>query len=93
MPHLCLALLAVDDLGWDDLGGSGLGSRANAFGLGDDHLGNGSGGGDDCWFGALNGLQALFTLPHSSTGYKVSYISDYKHEITGYINTNITLYT
>ena len=67
MSHLCLALLAVDDLGWNDLGGGGLGSRAHAFGLGDDHLGNGSGSGDDCWFGALNSLQALFTLPHSST--------------------------
>ncbi len=69
MPHLCLALLAVDDLGWDDLGGGGLGSRAHAFGLCDDHLGNGSGGGDDRWFGPLNSLQALLTLKqtqHSS---------------------------
>lgn len=56
MSHLCLALLAVDDLGWDDLGGGGLGSRAHAFGLCDDHFGNGSGGSDDRWFGPLNSL-------------------------------------
>lgn len=62
MSDLCLPLLAVDDLGWDDLGGGGLGSRAHAFGLGDDHLGDGSGGRDDRWFGPLNSLQALFTL-------------------------------
>lgn len=62
--HLCLALLAVDDLGGDDLGGSGLGSGAQAFGLGDDHLGYGSGGCDDGWFGALNSLQTLLTLKH-----------------------------
>lgn len=54
--YLCLSLLAVDDLGWDDLGGGGLGSRAHAFGLGDNHLGDGSGGGDDRWFGPLNSL-------------------------------------
>lgn len=65
MSHLCLALLAVDDLGWDDLGGGGLGSGAHAFGLGDDHLGDGSGGRDDSWFGPLNSLQALLTLTHT----------------------------
>lgn len=69
MSHLCLALLSIDDLGWDDLGGGGLGSRAHAFGLGDDHLGNGSGGGDDCWFGPLNSLQALLTLMQTQSLY------------------------
>lgn len=64
MSHLRLALLAVDDLGGDDLGGSGLGAGAQAFGLGDDHLGDGSGGRDDGWFGALNSLQTLLTLKH-----------------------------
>lgn len=62
VPHLCFALLAVNDLCWDDLGGSGLGSRAHAFGLGDNHLGNGSGGSDDRWFCPLNSLQGLLTL-------------------------------
>lgn len=65
MSHLRLALLAVDDLGRDDLGGGGLGSGAHAFGLGDDHLGDGSGGRDDRWFGALDGLQALLALKHT----------------------------
>lgn len=60
--HLGLALLAVDDLGWDDLGGRGLGTRAQAFGLGHNHLGDGSRGCDDGWFGPLNRLQALLSL-------------------------------
>lgn len=60
--HLGLALLAVDNLGWNNLGGRGLGTRAHAFGLGDNHLGDGSRGCDDGWFGPLNCLQALLTL-------------------------------
>lgn len=60
--HLGLPLLAVDNLGWDDLGGGGLGTGAHAFGLGDNHLGDGSGGCDDGWFGPLNSLQGLLTL-------------------------------
>lgn len=66
--HLRLALLAVHDLGRDDLGGGGLGSGAHAFGLGDDHLGDGSGGRDDRRLGALDGLQALLTLKHTKRG-------------------------
>ena len=50
MPHLGLALLPVHDLGRDDLGGAALRPGAEAFGLRDDHLGDGSGGRDDCWF-------------------------------------------
>lgn len=65
MSYLCLALLAVDDLGWDDLGGGGLGSSGHTFGLGDNHLGNGSGGSDDCWFCPLNSLQTLLPLRYS----------------------------
>lgn len=60
--HLRLALLAVDDLGGDDFGGGGLGAAAQAFGLRDDHFGDGSGGGDDGRFGPLDRLQALLTL-------------------------------
>lgn len=60
--HLGLGLLAVDNLGWNNLGGSGLGTRAHAFGLRDDHLGDGSRGCDDGRFGPLNSLQALLTL-------------------------------
>lgn len=60
--HLGFALLAVDDLGWNNLGGSGLGTRAHTFGLGDNHLGDGSRCCDDGWFGPLNCLQALLTL-------------------------------
>lgn len=60
--HLSLALLAIDNLGWDDLGGSGLGSGAKCFGLGDNHLGDGSGGCDDGGFSPLHGLKALLTL-------------------------------
>lgn len=63
--HLCFALLAVDDLSWDDLGGGGLGSRAQGFRLGHNHLGNGSGGGDNRWLGPLNCLQTLLTLTRS----------------------------
>lgn len=60
--YLGLALLPIDNLGWNNLGGSGLRTRAHAFGLGDNHLGDGSRGCDDGWFGPLNGLQALLTL-------------------------------
>lgn len=67
MHYLSLALLAVDYLGWDDLGGGGLGSRAHTFGLGDNHLGNGPGGSDDCWFCPLNSLQGLLTLKFNNT--------------------------
>ena len=55
-PHLRLALLAVDDLGGDDLGSCGLGSRAHTLGLGDNHLGDWPGSSDDRWFGPLNSL-------------------------------------
>lgn len=60
--HLGLALLPIDNLSWNNLGGSGLRTGAHAFGLGDNHLGDGSRGCDDGWFGPLNGLQALLTL-------------------------------
>lgn len=60
--HLRLSLLAVHDLGRDDLGGGRLRARAHTFGLGDDHLGDRSGGRDDGWFGPLDGLQTLLTL-------------------------------
>lgn len=69
--HLGFTLLPVDDLGRDDLGGRGLGSGAHAFGLRDDHLGNGSGRGDDGRFGPLNRLEALLTLQHTHTQSKV----------------------
>lgn len=60
--HLCLALLAVNNLGRDDFGGGGLRSAAYAFGLGDDHLSDGPGGGDDGRFGSLHRLQTLLSL-------------------------------
>lgn len=60
--HLRLSLLAVDDLGRDDLGGGSRWPWGHAFGLGDDHLGDWSGCGDDGWFGALHSLKAFFTL-------------------------------
>lgn len=60
--YLGLALLPIDNLSWNNLGGSGLRTGAHAFGLGDNHLGDGSRGCDDGWFGPLNGLQALLTL-------------------------------
>lgn len=63
--HLRLALLPVNDLGRDDFGGGSLGPGAHAFGLGDDHFSDGSGGGDDCRFGPLNCLKALFPLQHT----------------------------
>lgn len=62
MFHLGLSLLAVDNLGRDDLSGRRLGPGAHAFGLSDDHLGDGSGGRDYGWFGPLNSLQAFLTL-------------------------------
>lgn len=83
VPHLGLALLAVDDLGWDDLGGGGLGYRAHAFGLGDDHLGDGSGGGDDRRFGPLNSLQAFLPLKHTQQHIIYYNISDYKQQQHG----------
>lgn len=52
--YLRLALLSVDDLGRDDLGGRGL--RAHAFGLSDDHLSDRSGRSNDRRFGSLHGL-------------------------------------
>lgn len=78
--HLRLSLLAVHDLGRDDLGGGRLRARAHTFGLGDDHLGDGSGGRDDGWFGPLHGLQTLLTLnKHTHTQ---CYTRDQNNQIT-----------
>lgn len=60
--YLRLALLTIDYLGGYDLCGGGLRAGAQAFGLRDDHLGDGSGGSDDGGLGSLDGLKALLTL-------------------------------
>lgn len=74
LTHLSLALLAVDDLGGDEFGGGGLGAAAHAFGLRDNHFGDGPGGGDDGRFGPLHGLQALLTLWKHTRTIKYTFI-------------------